>query len=83
MNAICPGWVDTEMSRLGMDEQSAVMGVPVEEFRKKALGPVAIGRYVLAEEVAALAIYLVSDEAAGDDGASDQHLRGRDDGVGR
>lgn len=65
VNAICPGWVDTEMSRLGMEEQSAVMGVPVEEFRGKALKAVPIGRYVLAEEIAALAIYLVSDEAAG------------------
>ncbi|MBI3393025.1 MAG: SDR family oxidoreductase [Nitrospirae bacterium] len=65
VNAICPGWVETEMSRLGMEQQSADLGIAVEEFRRKALHAVPIGRYVLAEEVAALAVYLASDEAAG------------------
>jgi len=55
VNAICPGWVDTDMARqrfveLGIDAQQAAAGVPS-------------GRIVTPEEVAGLILYLCSDAA--------------------
>ena len=65
VNAICPGWVDTEMARLGMTETAAYQGITVEVFRKQALEAVPIKRFIGADEVAYLALYLASDKAAG------------------
>lgn len=63
VNAICPGWVDTDMARLGMEESSAQLGISVEEFKRQAMAAVPIRRYVELEEVAYLALYLASDRA--------------------
>jgi ketoreductase len=65
VNAICPGWVDTEMARLGIEESAANQGVTPEEFKKQAVAAVPIGRFLDAGEVAELALYLASDKAAG------------------
>lgn len=64
VNAICPGWVDTEMARESMEQLSRLMGVSPEQFRKRALDHVPIRRFVEAEEVAATAFFLASAEAA-------------------
>ena len=64
VNAICPGWVDTEMARRGVDEISAHLGISREEFWKSAMERVPLGRFVEGEEVAALAVYLASSESA-------------------
>jgi NAD(P)-dependent dehydrogenase (short-subunit alcohol dehydrogenase family) len=64
VNAICPGWVDTEMARKGMAEISAALAVPAEEFRRQALEMVPLKRMVEGAEVAALATYLASEAAA-------------------
>lgn len=65
VNAICPGWVDTEMARHGMRESAAHEGISVEEFKKRALNGVPIKRWIGADEVAELAAYLASDQAHG------------------
>jgi ketoreductase len=65
VNAICPGWVDTEMARLGIEESAANQGITPEEFKKQAVAAVPIGRFLDAGEVAELALYLASDKAAG------------------
>jgi NAD(P)-dependent dehydrogenase (short-subunit alcohol dehydrogenase family) len=65
VNAICPGWVDTEMARLGLEESAANQGITPEEFKKQAVAAVPIGRFLDADEVAGLALYLASDKAAG------------------
>jgi NAD(P)-dependent dehydrogenase (short-subunit alcohol dehydrogenase family) len=65
VNAICPGWVDTEMARLGMRESAAYQGITVEEFKKQAIEAVPIRRFIELEEVAHLALYLASSKAAG------------------
>jgi NAD(P)-dependent dehydrogenase (short-subunit alcohol dehydrogenase family) len=57
VNAICPGWVRTEMARgrmkeLGMTEASLEAGVP-------------LNRFIEPREVAELALYLASDAGAG------------------
>src|SRR3972149_676341 len=64
VNAICPGWVDTEMARQGMAEVSAALKVPPEEFRRQAMEMVPLRRMVEGAEVAALATYLASEASA-------------------
>jgi len=65
VNAICPGWVDTDMARLGMKECAAYLGTTVAEFERQAIGAVPIQRFVEAEEVAQLVLYLATDKASG------------------
>ena len=36
VNAICPGWVDTEMAAQGMQSGADAMGVTFEEFRAQS-----------------------------------------------
>lgn len=65
VNAICPGWVDTEMARRGMQECAAYQGISVEQFQKQAFSAVPIKRLIEPEEVAELVAYLASDQAHG------------------
>ncbi|HEX3952649.1 MAG TPA: SDR family oxidoreductase [Stellaceae bacterium] len=69
-NAICPGTVATP----SLDERIAMQGVLLpggsEAARQAFIGRQPLGRLGRAEEVAALAIYLASDEAAFTTGAT-------------
>jgi NAD(P)-dependent dehydrogenase (short-subunit alcohol dehydrogenase family) len=65
VNAICPGWVETEMARQGIREAAEALGVPPERFKARALEDVPLGRFLDPEEIAGLAVYLASDESAG------------------
>jgi NAD(P)-dependent dehydrogenase (short-subunit alcohol dehydrogenase family) len=65
VNAICPGWVETDMAALGMRETAAIQGISAEEFRRQALDAVPIKRILDPKEIAALAVYLASDAASG------------------
>ena len=53
VNCICPGYIDTDM----------VAGVP-EKVLEGIIAQIPVGRLGKAEEIAALAVYLASDEAA-------------------
>ena len=63
VNAICPGWVDTEMSVSGMTQGAQATGQTYEQFRKSALGAVPIKRIIQPEEVAGLIQFLASPAA--------------------
>jgi len=65
VNTICPGWVDTEMARQGIEESAAHQGIAPEEFRKQAVAAIPIRRFLEAQEVADLVCYLTSDHAKG------------------
>ena len=65
VNAICPGWVETDMADLGMGETAAILGIAKEEFRRRALDAVPIKRILDPKEIADLAVYLASDAASG------------------
>jgi len=65
VNAICPGWVETEMARSGIEESAAYQGLSPEEFKKQAVQAVPIRRFLEAEEVAHLVCYLASPKAGG------------------
>jgi len=64
VNALCPGWVDTEMAQQGMQQGAATTGQTFEQFRKSALGAVPIKRIIQPEEVAALVAFLASPAAS-------------------
>jgi ketoreductase len=65
VNTLCPGWVDTEMAQLGIDQTAALQGISAEEFKARAIAAVPIRRFLAAEEVAELATYIASDAARG------------------
>jgi ketoreductase len=64
VNAICPGWVDTDMAVEGMTIGAAALGTSYEEFRRKALNAVPIKRIIQPEEVAGLVRFLASPGAS-------------------
>ena len=61
VNAICPGWTDTEMARAGMRDIAASLGITVEEFKKQAMSRVPLGEMVEPEEVANLVAFISAD----------------------
>ena len=64
VNALCPGWVNTQMATQGMLQGAAATGQTFEAFRDEALGAVPIGRIIEPEEVAELVRFVVSPAAA-------------------
>ena len=64
VNALCPGWVNTQMATQGMLQGAAATGKTFEAFREQALGAVPIGRIIEPEEVAELVRFVVSPAAA-------------------
>ncbi len=65
VNAICPGWVETEMADLGIRETADLQGLTAEEFRARAIAAVPIQRFLDPEEIAELVCYIASDAARG------------------
>ena len=64
VNALAPGWVETEMAALGMAAGADATGLSFEEFREQALSAVPIQRIIEPEEVAALIRFLCSPDAS-------------------
>ena len=65
VNTVCPGWVDTEMARRGINESATNLGITPDKFKEQAIGAVPIKRFLDPEEVAELVCYLASDLAKG------------------
>ena len=61
VNALCPGWTDTEMARAGMRDIAASAGISVEQFKKEAMSRVPLGEMVEPEEVANLVAFLTAE----------------------
>ncbi len=70
VNALCPGWVETDMARQGIEECARREGMSAEEFRVVAEGRVPLGRFIQPAEVARLALFLASDAGSGITGQS-------------
>jgi ketoreductase len=60
VNAICPGWVETEMACRVMEEMAAGAGKAVPDVRADVLSNVPLGEMIQPEEIAALVSFLVS-----------------------
>jgi ketoreductase len=65
VNTICPGWVDTEMASLGINETAVLQGITPEQFKAQAIAAVPIRRFLDANEIAELVSYIASDAAKG------------------
>ena len=63
-NALCPGWVDTDMATLGMEQGAKHSRVTYDEFRQRSIDAVPIKRIIDPAEVAALVKFLCSPEAS-------------------
>ena len=64
VNALCPGWVDTEMAAEGMRQGADATGQTFEKFRERALRAVPLQRIIQPEEVAELVRFLASPAAS-------------------
>ncbi|MCA8958377.1 MAG: SDR family oxidoreductase [Planctomycetes bacterium] len=65
VNAVCPGWVDTEMAHAGIRGLAAAEGVSYEQAFAGAMGRVPLGRIMQPEEIGELVVYLASSAASG------------------
>ncbi|CUU59340.1 ketoreductase [Parafrankia irregularis] len=63
VNAVCPGFVETPMAAQVREHYSEIWGVETTEVHERITTRVPLGRYVAADEVAAMVRYLVSDAA--------------------
>ena len=61
-NALCPGWVDTEMAQEGLQGFAEALKISKEDAYKEAMKQVPLGKMSKPEEVAQLVAYLVSEE---------------------
>ncbi|MNQ67843.1 Short-chain reductase protein NovJ [compost metagenome] len=64
VNALCPGWVDTPMSRQEMRDLAAERGIDEDAARAQTVARIALGRMATPEEMAAACLFLASDEAS-------------------
>ena len=62
VNAICPGYVDTEMTTRGVENITRKTGRSADEAMQSILKMSPQNRLVTSEEVAALALFLASEE---------------------
>lgn len=61
VNAICPGWVDTDMAREGLESFAHNSGLTFDEVYEKQMAAVPLRKMSKPEEIASLVAYLVSD----------------------
>ena len=65
VNAICPGWVDTDMAWQGLDLIAEGSGGSREDAYRRAMSDVPLGRMSQPEDVAGTVAWLISSDARG------------------
>ncbi len=65
VNALCPGWVATDMAWEGLDGMAAAMGTTREAAHAEAMKAVPLGRMGEPEDVAGTVAWLLSSDARG------------------
>ena len=76
VNAVCPGWVDTDMSTQGLAALAGELGGTVEEAHAVAMQAVPLGRMAEPREIAGTVAWLLSDDAVGVTGQAIDHNGG-------
>ena len=64
VNAVCPGWVETDMAEKGIHETAHALGISGEEFRAQAVAGVPLKRFMTPQEIANLTLFLCSEQAS-------------------
>ncbi|GAB4153672.1 MAG: SDR family NAD(P)-dependent oxidoreductase [Planctomycetota bacterium] len=77
VNAVCPGWTDTDMAREGIQALADAAGVSFEDARAKALAAVPLGRMLEPEEIGELVAWLCSPSASGMTGQAISYCGGQ------
>lgn len=70
VNAILPGWVESDMQDAGVKHIASAMGKSVDDAMPIILSQVPLGRMSQPEEIAALAVHIASHEGRGMTGSS-------------
>jgi len=70
VNSVCPGRVETEKRVAMAGEKAKKLGISPEEWVKKDIQRIPLGRYVTEGEVVNAALFLVSDKATSITGVS-------------
>lgn len=65
VNAICPGWVETDMAWEGIDGMAQGMGISRDEAFAQAMSAVPLGRMSQPEDIAGMVAWLVSADGRG------------------
>jgi NAD(P)-dependent dehydrogenase (short-subunit alcohol dehydrogenase family) len=65
VNAVLPGWVNTEMASEGLEGMARAMSTSVDQARAIAMQAVPLGRMSEPEDVAGLVAWLISPDARG------------------
>ena len=65
VNAICPGWVNTQMARDGIQGMADAMGLTYAQAHAEAMKAVPVGRMSEPEHIAGMVAWLVSGDATG------------------
>lgn len=68
VNALCPGWVDTDMARTGLEGMARALNVAPDEARRIAMSSVPLGRMSQPAEIAGVVAWLLSPDARGTTG---------------
>jgi NAD(P)-dependent dehydrogenase (short-subunit alcohol dehydrogenase family) len=63
VNAICPGWVDTDMGRSGIARMGKGLGKSSDEAFAFAAKMAPLGEVLAPDEIGGLVVYLASDDA--------------------
>ncbi len=77
VNAVCPGWVDTEMAAAGMRGLAAALQVDFAAAKRQALAAVPLGRMLEPDEIGATVAWLCSPAARGLTGQAITHCGGQ------
>jgi NAD(P)-dependent dehydrogenase (short-subunit alcohol dehydrogenase family) len=64
VNAICPGWVNTEMAHEGLKEAAKAWNISYEEMKAIAMKDVPLGKMSEPTDIAALVSFLIQEDQA-------------------
>jgi NAD(P)-dependent dehydrogenase (short-subunit alcohol dehydrogenase family) len=64
VNAVCPGWVDTPMAAREMHDMALALSITEAQARERTVTRIALGRMARPSEIAAICLFLASNESS-------------------